>query len=46
MRTITSPQPADLDDVPQQDDLVVVLLEVAIAVTFAAIIGIALVWMG
>lgn len=46
MRTIPSHRPSDLDDGPQRDDLVVVLLEVAIAVVFAGLIGLALLWVG
>ncbi|TDN43121.1 hypothetical protein EDF64_10943 [Curtobacterium flaccumfaciens] len=46
MRAIPSHRPSDLDDAPQRDDLVVVLLEVAIAVVFAGIIGLALLWVG
>lgn len=46
MRATSSHTPADLDDVPQRDDLVVVLLEVAIALVFTAIIGLAVLWAG
>lgn len=35
---------SDTDDEPQHDDIVVVLLEVAIPVTFALILGLALFW--
>lgn len=46
MRAIPSESSVDADDVPPSDDLVVVLLEVAIAVVFAGIIGLALLWAG
>lgn len=45
MRTRATHRPTDLDDVPERDDLVVLVLEVAIGVTFAAVIGLALLWM-
>ncbi len=44
MQTSTRSSTHD-DDVPQQDDLVVLGLEVAIVVTFVAIIGIAALWL-
>ncbi len=34
----------ETDDSPAQDDLVVLLLEVAIAVTFTVIVGLAVFW--
>ncbi|WP_420367470.1 hypothetical protein [Curtobacterium sp. L1-20] len=46
MRTIPSDLSSDVDDVPDQDDAVVVLLEVAIAVVFAVVAGLALLWVG
>ena len=44
MRTSTHRAPSDVDDAPPHDDLVVLLLEVAIGVVFAAVLGLALLW--
>ena len=44
MQALPSHSSTDLDDVPPRDDLVVVLLEVAIAVVFVGMIGLAFLW--
>ncbi|WP_161598171.1 hypothetical protein [Curtobacterium flaccumfaciens] len=44
MKAFPSEPLADLDDVPPGEDLVVVLLEVAIALAFVGLIGLVLLW--
>ncbi|MGN8050187.1 hypothetical protein ACTJKO_10915 [Curtobacterium sp. 22159] len=46
MRTSLSQQPSDVDDGPEHDDPVVLLLEVTIGLVFASVLGLALLWIG